>query len=304
MSNAFVPASGPAVPGPAVPGLAAPQLAQLPPRISQFATPNYRVTLGRSLRSELRKILTLPSLRWTLIIGTLFSLAITALTAWGSSELELNTYATAMGAEHSLAAYVLISASSIFQIIMVAFGAVTVCSEYAANTMRSTVSADPRRWRNVAARTLALSLVALATSLLLLVLGAVVGTLFGLTIGFSGDAWWLFLNFIIAMVTSAWMALGIGYLLRSSAGTIVLILAVMMLSPVLALIPSEFVRTFVIPYLPPMLLTAALSPPGLNAGADVASFTVSSPALGLGLWCALAVVLLALGGWRFSRSDV
>ncbi|MDK8353676.1 hypothetical protein, partial [Actinotignum sanguinis] len=108
----------------------------------------------------------------------------------------------------------------------------------------------------------------------------------------------------IAMVTSAWMALGIGYLLRSSAGTIVLILAVMMLSPVLALIPSEFVRTFVIPYLPPMLLTAALSPPGLNAGADVASFTVSSPALGLGLWCALAVVLLALGGWRFSRSDV
>lgn len=255
---------------------------------------NYKLSAAGLLRSEWTKLWSLRSTWIVLLCAVVFSAGLGALiaSAVGSDE--------GSGAEAALSFSM--SGIGLASVFVAVLGILTVTGEYSTGSIRSTMSAAPKRlpvlWAKAA------------------VFGAVVAVLFGAMVFvtffitqaiFSGTAMGgvsladegvlrALLGYAAMIVYLALLALGIGSILRNSAGSIGFYIGVIMILPQLALLlPWNWVAD-VIPYAPGNVAnTIILVDP---AGADL---SLGQSWLWMGLWL---VVTYGLAGVLLKRRDV
>jgi len=201
-----------------------------------------RVSLVRVVRSEWTKLASLRSTWLLLLVFVVLGVGVATLAGWGSSqaiEAQEAGVATAGGPPGGLGgealAATIISTTSLATLLLGVLGALTISSEHATGTLTATLTAVPRRWPVVLAKAVLLVLVVAPLGLLVSGLALVVGESFlpeSASVGLADDG---VLAAVVAhaaaMVATALLGLGLGALLRSTAGSITVLVVVIFLAP-------------------------------------------------------------------------
>ncbi|WP_208320627.1 ABC transporter permease subunit [Actinomyces sp. ZJ308] len=180
-----------------------------------------RQTVLRSIRAEWIKIWTLRS-TW---ITSFIAIALTVLFGVGVAV----GYAHTAGKEAE-AAHMITSGTSFGQIAVAVLGALIITGEYASGQIRSSLAATPRRGRLFAAKALVISSWAFVVGALSMLLTWTISTPFmnGHHIALND---WHYLGYFWGVGLSyagiSFIALGLGYILRSTAGTITAIMTLL-----------------------------------------------------------------------------
>lgn len=196
--------------------------------VSQFASGKYGGSFARSLKSELIK-LRIPSTIITSIAAIVIYTGLSSLLASSTNGAQIDL-AWATGGW------------SLVPMFMVVLGTLAVTNEYSTNTMRTTTLAQPRRTRGLAAKALAVTLLAAIVSVVTLMLSVAAMYLLAPQVVFETEDLWKLAMFPVVMIAMALTAMGLGYVLRSTAGTITLMFALIYLTDLLSLINLDFFR--------------------------------------------------------------
>lgn len=181
-------------------------------------------------------------------------------------------------------------------------GVLAITGEYSSGSIRATLSAMPSRPLVLAAKA------AVVGAVMLLVGEAVCFAVFltGQDLVLSSPAPHAALGHggvlrAVVMVggylcLSALIGLGLGAIIRHTAGAIAAFTAVVLALPFVALALPSAEQQDVVKYLPEQIASNSLAAVRPEAGS-------LPPWAGMGLLCLYAVVLLAIGGWLLARRD-
>jgi ABC-2 type transport system permease protein len=250
------------------------------------------LSFGGVLRSEWIKLRSLRSTTWSYLIVIAISLGM-ALVMSLSMVSGMNGGADASGATAD-AQSTLIVQSSVFgvffgQLVAGVLGVLVISGEYTTGMIRSTLTAVPKRLPALAAKAIVLFVTTFIVGLI-----ANLGAFLVASVVFAGNdvsasiaepaVFLPLLGGALYLALVAVFALGVGTMLRSSAGGIATVLGVMLLLPtVLQMIPAEWAHD-VVPYL--------LS----SAGLGIFTSPTAEPAGDeLGAWLNLLIVLAWVG---------
>ncbi|MCM3657088.1 ABC transporter permease [Agromyces mediolanus] len=256
------------------------------PRLAHTA----RLSFGGILRSEWIKLRSLRSTVWSYVIVVAISLGMAVLMSFslanGMSGMDVSA---APPAEQTG----MVLQSAVFgtyfgQLVVAVLGVLVISGEYTTGMIRSTLSAVPKRLPALAGKAVVLFVatlvVAIVTNLVAFGVAAAIFASNGVQVSLFAENVLLVLGgaaLYLALVSV--FALGIGTIIRSSAGGIAAVLGILLLLPtVFGLIPAEWAAD-VMPY----LLSSAGMTMFMMIGADPA--TISGP----NAWQSLLVVL----GW-------
>ncbi|MPZ99123.1 MAG: ABC transporter permease subunit [Dehalococcoidia bacterium] len=200
-------------------------------------------TFMRTLASEWVKLTTPRSTYITLGLGTVLSIAMSALVclAVGST---FDSWSVERQAQF---APILLSMTGVVVLLIVTsvFGVLVASGEYASGMMRLTLTATPRRTRVLAAKLVLVSGITLALGLVTAVAmfwaGQAVLASYGITVADLGDADAQRFVLGLGAVTPLFPILGLalGFILRSSSGAITAVLGLLWLSQIFGeLVPS------------------------------------------------------------------
>jgi ABC-2 type transport system permease protein len=256
------------------------------------------------LRGEWIKLLSLRSTWWvlaaTVVLITGISLAVAySLDAMAADPVTASGLATMNGAE---------VVSGGFQLGMVSvavLGALLITGEYSTGMIRSTLAAVPTRVPVLAAKAIAVAAVTVAAATVSIALSYLVtmpqlGKYDLVPALDEARTWQVFGGTVYFLVAAALFALGVGTLLRSSAGAITVALMVLLLLPgVLSFISLDWVEK-IVDYLP-----LPASGAFLGGGQDSLSSTgeALSPTTGVLVIAAYALVPLIIGAVVLRRRD-
>jgi ABC-2 type transport system permease protein len=187
------------------------------------------------------------------------------------------------------------------QLIVGALGALAITSEYSSGMIRATLTAAPGRWRLLAAKAAVFAAAALllgeALSFVTFLAGQAVlsSPAPHAALGQPGVLQAILLAGAYLCLIGL-IGMGIGALIRHSAGAIaVLVGVVLVLPPILLALPASLQHS-VQRYLPEIIAENSLT--------DIHPVAYSlSPWAGLGLLCLYAAALLGAGGWLLARRD-
>jgi ABC-2 type transport system permease protein len=208
------------------------------------------VTLPRVITSESIKLRSLRSSRYALAAIALLVVLLGVFMAVGEVVAEPESDGETVDALGGS-----LSGVGIAELIAAALGVLVVSGEYASGMIRSTFTAVPRRWLVVVAKALVVAVAvfaaALAATLLAFTIAKQLLTSDGKPISFSAP------GVLRALVGAAlYLALvavlgaGFGWLLRSTAGALMTLFAILYLLPVLEVVLPQRVSDTVMPYLP------------------------------------------------------
>jgi ABC-2 type transport system permease protein len=275
--------------------------------------PVQNVTFWRLLRSEWVKLWTLRSTWWTLgstvVIMAGFALMMAVVVQFltdqmGDAEAAPEGQASM---DAVLGAPTVIAGGYQFAALVVAvLGAMLITGEYSTGMIRSTFAAAPGRLGAFAAKATVLAVVTAALTTVSLLLGWLVSfpilNANDMTLDWSdGDDVRKLYGVVIYTVLVALFALGLGTLLRHTAGAIFTAVAVFLVVPfvfniVVALAPSVDWVLDVNKFLP-SVAGSAITP----AGAQVPE--VLDPWVGIGVLAAYTVVVVTGGALRLKLDD-
>ncbi|MCL2454893.1 MAG: ABC transporter permease [Micrococcales bacterium] len=263
-----------------------------------------RLTLPRVLVSEWRKLTTLRSTWWTLLIAVLVHVGMGALIGLTMRMDELESMGISIDAT-TLA----VAGAQFSQLAIVVLAVMAITAEYSTGQIRSTVTAVPFRLRLLTAKAIVVSTITL--------LVAVVATGLSLGVGLliAGDAAEFGLSTaenarILAatplyLVAIALFGLGLGALLRSTAGAIALLMALLVVvENAFAVIPWRPIE-LISPWLPQTAGSRIFF--GDEEIEQVRAMTeaiVLSPWQGYLVLLAWAALALTLAGIRLRGRDV
>ncbi len=277
---------------------------------STSALVNARVSWLRVLRSEWTKFWSIRSTYVVFALAVLFMVGLSALIAWG--------IATAVseddfeGPRRLLldSAWLSLQGINLAQLAIGVLGVLMVTSEYSTGMIRATLAAVPKRIPVLTAKA---ALMVLST---VLVMAPAAFAAFFLAQGILADqgldaqltdpgvARAVFgASLYLAMVGAIGSALG--WLLRSAAGAIFALVAVLILLPVLLpLIQLDWIQTFA-DYLPSTAGRAVytIDPDNITMRTLDADRTSLGPWQGYGVLVGWAVAGLAVSGWLLKRRD-
>jgi len=197
------------------------------------ATPvNARLTFDGILKGEWIKLLSLRSIRWSVIVMLVLSWAGAGLLSLALVQTEFVTPDTAAQMVAQAATF-----GSMFTVlIMGVLGVLAMTSEYASGMILSSLTAVPARTPLLLAKALVVAALAFLVGVLSSFGGALLS---GLVIGGDGlgaltDASVLvsLLGNTLYLTLAALLALGLGTLLRSSAGAISVVVALLFIAPI------------------------------------------------------------------------
>ncbi|TRW47102.1 ABC transporter permease subunit [Georgenia yuyongxinii] len=229
----------------------APALVTEPGRLA--GAPRARLTFPGVMRGEWIKLLSLRSTWWvlgmTVAVITLFALG----QAMSLDVLAESPEAAALGTIHG--AEIVSGGYPLGTVTIAVLGALLITGEYSSGMIRSTLTAVPTRLPVLAAKAIVLTAVtALVTVLSLALASLVTRVLLGEhdLVPALNDAqtWQIYGGVLYFLVAAALFALGIGTLLRSTAGTVTIVLTVLLLLPgILSIITLDWVEK-IVTYLP------------------------------------------------------
>jgi ABC-type transport system involved in multi-copper enzyme maturation permease subunit len=233
---------------------------------AQRRTPEPRTTPGRVLRSELIKLLTVRSTYYSVLATVLAIVGIAAFMAIGVTVQEVPVDGEAPPDPTGGA----LSGVSLAVYLVAALGVLAVTSEYGTGTIKATLAGVPKRPALVVGKALAVSAVTLVATLTSTVSAffinkAVLSTADvdvsltdpGVLRAVTGAALYL--------TAVAVFAGGLGWLLRSTAGSLATLFGILIILPVAAFLLPSGIRGNVLPYLPDsagMAIMQTTSSPG------------------------------------------
>lgn len=208
------------------------------------------VTFPRVVNAEWIKFRTLRSSRWSLGVYVALMVGLSVLMAWASTlMIDEGMEAGATGAT------ILSAGSQMGQLVVVVLGVLAVTGEYSTGLVRSSFAAVPRRVPVLAAKAVVLAAVVAVATVLSQAL-AFVATLpfhsqLGITIDLgAAETPRLLLGLPLYMVAIALFGLGVGALLRHTAGAITTVVALLLVvETVISLVPLR-VFELISPFLP------------------------------------------------------
>ncbi|ROS78641.1 ABC transporter permease [Cellulomonas sp. PhB143] len=229
-----------------------------------------RLTFAGTVRSEWIKLRTLRSTWWVVASTVVVMALIALLTSWTFTSFSDDPEFAAQSGGTPAPMELVTSGTTFAQLVLAVLAVLTITNEFSSGMIRSTFAADPGRSATVWAK----ALVLLVVSLVVAVVGVVVAYLVA----------WPFLNSsdmlpdlgssdslqvaggtVAYLVLSALMALGLAGLIRSTAGSIFTVVALVFVAPpILSLISNDTVQS-IAQYLPSnagtsfMTVSAAMS---------------------------------------------
>lgn len=249
------------------------------------------VTLAHVVRSERIKLLSLRSTWWTL--------ALTLVGLVGIALLPAAVFAWQGGDSPDVGA--LTTGVLLAQVPVAVLGVLTITGEHATGAVRATMTAVPRRVPVLVAKAVVLAV----TALVLGVVGVLLAALATLPL-YGADAPSLASAEAVRVVVGAGLylagvallGLALGWLVRSSAGGVALVLAVLLLLPTLLALIGSLVGS-------DLLVRAATYLPG-EAGSRVMAVGPGAlgPWEGLGVMALWVLVLLGAAALVLRRRDV
>lgn len=263
-------------------------MAPMAPQIQQRFNPNsIKAGLARSVRSEMKKITSLRSMK-LLLAGTIVGwIVIMALIA---SAIDLKE-------GDKLTPYDLVGGWPIPLIPFIVIGALAVTSEYANNTMRTTVLSDPKRSRSYVAKLVAVLIYTGIGALVMTVASVVITDLISpATFTYDDEFWKQMSYFVIVLVGTAAWALGAGYWLRSTAGAISIVFMLIFVIQMIQLLPWNFFQETLPDYLPWNIINGLF--PNTWRGEAASDFS------NLFLFLAYPIVFNVIGFFQFIRKDI
>ena len=257
-----------------------------------------KVTFARVVRSEWTKLRTLRSTWITLLIALALSLGFAALIGANLGNAGQNGGGPP-GAVLADPASTILGSTLFASLVLGVLGAMAASTEYSTGTVRATLTAVPRRLPVLGAKVLVLVAVSAVAGAVLTAGAYWLGSSLlsgGLSTTWSDPGVWAALignvGYLVAVTL---LGLGLGTVLRSTAGSITVLVAVVFLLPtILQFITTDWVQT-VNDYLPG---TAGSSLQATKeAGAALSRGTASLVA---GLW---ALVPVGVAGVLLKRRD-
>ncbi len=274
----------------------------------------YKLTFWRTIRSEWIKLFTLRSTWWILLVTILGNIGLCAgLTLLMSTSMDMlaSDYGRAQleqagagdldfsqpGAMGMLTEFIAQSCSMLGQLVFVILAVLTITNEFSSGMIRSTMTVAPRRARVLTAKAVVIALVCAVVFAVSLTGGWAVGyavlhdvSAFDVTLT-SATSLRIMGGLILEMILLAWFGLGLGAIIRSSAGAIGAALGIMLVLPMIfGLISSATLGTEPSGVLKWLLDAQAFLP--TNAGTMITR-AATGPADILGPWEGLGV----LGIW-------
>lgn len=260
------------------------------------ATRRERSAFGHVLRSEFCKLCTVRSSIWTIVAAVVFNVVFAALVAiFVPPHLSTQDLATTDSIRLSLAGL------HLSQIAIGVLGALTITSEYSTGMIRATFTAVPRRRAVLAAK-----LIVFATAALLVGIISCFAAYFTFQAFLPGDTLSSSLSDpgVLRAVTGGGLylaalgllGLGLGIIIRSSAGTIATLLGLLFVPSILVSVLPHSAQTTIAPYLP------------MNAGEQIFIATrheanTLGPWTGFGVFSLYAVTALAIGIFTVNHRD-
>jgi ABC-type transport system involved in multi-copper enzyme maturation permease subunit len=256
------------------------------------------VTQARVVRSEWTKFWTVRSTRWSLLVATVLTIGFPVLastiiaTHWGSRSAHERAHFNPLDPA--------LIGSQVAQLAIGVLGVLVVSGEYSTGMIRATLTAVPKRLPVLWAKAGVFALVALA-----LMLPSVLAAFFTsqsiLARHHASYSWHhpgvarAVVGAALYLVVVAVLTVGIGAIVRSTAGGIAAFAAIFfVLPPIMNVLPTSW-NDAVSPYLPS------------DAGRAVIQLTHDSgtlaPWTGFGLFALYAVVALAAGAIVLKRRD-
>jgi ABC-2 type transport system permease protein len=237
--------------------------------------------LARSLHAEWTKLRTLRSTYGSLLATLAVAVGVAALFAWGivASDQPETAEATAFD---------LASIGVVFgQFGLLALAALTVTSEFATGSIRATLAATPARWAVLAAKTTVVGVATFvggfaATALAMMAAASILGTDADNLLAASART-------AAALSLTSLLVLGLGAVLRSTAGTITTAVAVLFAPVIVGGMVSNKLLTRVLDTLPSDLSGVLADGSGNPYGPGLAALLLAAWAV-----AALAAGLLAL----------
>lgn len=248
-----------------------------------------------AVRAEICKLRSVRSTYWTIIAAIVFNIGFAALEAiFLPGHLSVEDTATLDPVRVSL------GGSHLSQIAFGVLGVLIISSEYTSGTIRSTVAAVPHRRLLLTAKAAVFSIVAatigaaISFAAYFIFQALLTGDTLHSSIGDPGVVRALIGGGLYLAVLGL-LGLGLGTILRSSAGAIATLFALLFVPQILVqLLPSTW-RTTIGPYVP------------MEAGSQIFSqhseADALSPWAGFGIFTAYAVAALSAGFALITRRD-
>lgn len=255
-----------------------------------------RVTPVRAVRAEWIKLFSLRSSWITLAVAVVAVIGLGALfsavtnTHWSELRPQERLNFNPVG--------VSLRGVMLAQLVIGVLGALVITGEYATGMIRSSLMAVPRRVPVLVAKAVVFAGVTFVLMLVSAFIAFFVGQAalgsHGTTLG-AGHALRPIVGVALYLTVVALFALGLGFVLRNTAGTIATLFGLLLVVPGLARLLPDTWQPHVLPYLPS------------NAGASVFQVHPDPGMLGtwagFGVFCAWAAAALVLGAVLLRRRD-
>jgi ABC-2 type transport system permease protein len=259
------------------------------------------LTFGGALKSEVIKLFSLRSIRWTIAVSLGFGILSAVFAVWAiSSGLD--------GAEAGPMLFTVpASLGTMFlALIFGVFGVLSVTNEYSSGMIISSLVAAPKRGLLISAKLVCVLVVSAVLAAIYILCVMVTAGLFESSfwseLG-SATLWTAVLGNFYGLVCMAVLAFGLGALLRSSAGAITIVVGIVFVLPIVLQVMMttgwEWVNQ--VSLIVPQQLLQVLGSGNEQTQQGPASWMTWYVAFAvLAAWVVVAVIP---GIWRFLRSD-
>lgn len=252
-------------------------------RATHVSTTSSNVSIGRQLRSEFIKLLSVRGTWWSVVIVAVLTIGIAVLIAANLTDGGLDPI------------MVIVAPVQFTMLLAGILGVISVTGEYSTGMIRSTLTANPRRGAVLAAKAIVLGVFLFVVSLVIFLAAAAIVTPILASNDLSFD--WTTPDATILPIVSASAAMslftllgvGLGFLLRSGAGAIAVTVGIIFVLPVIFSLVSGFLPdlTWLLEwakYLPSAAVPSAIAP------SDASVLSAGESWLTLGVWAAAALL--------------
>jgi len=262
-----------------------------------------RLSYPGVLRAEWIKLLSLRSTWWVLAVAVVL-MALFALGQAMSLDLLAADAATApvLGTIHG--AEIVSGGYPLGTVTIAVLGALLITGEYSTGMVRSSFAAVPTRLPVLAAKAIVLAALATAVAAVALALSFLITRPFLAEYDLvpaldDGQTWQIFGGVTFFLVVAAIFALGVGALLRSTAGAVTVALTVLLLLPgILGFITLDWVEA-IVAYLPMPAAAAFVT----VSGSSLTDSSDLTPLTGILVVAAYAVVPFVAASVMLRRRD-
>ncbi len=273
--------------------------------------PSARLTFGGVLKSEWIKLWTLRSTVWTLSITVVVMVGIALMFGFFMNLATENLSAEDAAATSAIlpSAAVVVSGYQMAQLVVGVLGVLIITGEYSTGMIRSTFSAVPRRLPAFFAKLIVLFSISFVVTLVGVALSYLV------TIPFvpqavdlaDGDSIRVLVGAALYVATIAALSLGIGTLLRSTAGSIFTVMGLLLVVPNILAIVTAFSDNVVIEaiykYLPSLAGQQLMAMGGIDPMTGAMATDGLSPWGGYWVLVAWTVAVLLAAAVVLKRRD-